>query len=219
MAARFAIYWVPETDHPLWQAGCAWLGRDPSTDAPGQAPAFAQAPWRYGFHATLKAPFALAEGADAHLLAQAVSRLAATLAPVAMPPLGVTTLGAFVALRPLAPCAGLARLAAACTTQLDRWRRPMDAAEFARRAAGLDPDGLALLRRWGYAHVLERWRFHMTLSDPLAAAPREALRQAAARHFAPLLRAARTLDALCVFEQPAPGQPFVPTQRHRLGRR
>lgn len=217
MTRRYALYWAPEPDDPLWQAGCTWLGRDPAAQAGGTPPPLRREPWRYGLHATLKAPLALADGAEAAAFTQAVAALAARLAPVVLPPLEVGTLEHFVALRPARPSPALARLAWACVTGLDRWRRPMDPAEFMRRASGLDDERRALLRRWGYPHVGAHWRFHLTLSDPLDAAAREALRRDAERHFAPVLHAPRTLRSLCVFEEPAPGLPLVLTQRHALG--
>ncbi len=61
---RYAIYWAPDAAHPLWAAGCDWLGRDPSLapDAAARKPArpHVATPARYGFHATLKAPIRLA---------------------------------------------------------------------------------------------------------------------------------------------------------------
>ncbi|MFO0232177.1 MAG: hypothetical protein ACK51M_03795 [Burkholderiales bacterium] len=54
-APRYATYWVPAPGHPLWTAGCTWLGRDPRDGgAPGSpARGHVAAPWRYGVHATL----------------------------------------------------------------------------------------------------------------------------------------------------------------------
>src|SRR5690606_24575986 len=70
---RYAIYFTPERDHPLTRKAAQWLGRDafggetlpPSSAAPLSAAEVAfqtAAARRYGFHATLKAPFRLAEG-------------------------------------------------------------------------------------------------------------------------------------------------------------
>jgi hypothetical protein len=52
---RYAVYYAPDPQHPLAQAGCAWLGRDARALAPLTLPAcdLVRAPWRYGFHATL----------------------------------------------------------------------------------------------------------------------------------------------------------------------
>ena len=63
--ARVGIYYCPGNDDPLFVAGAAWLGRDPSTvdasrrpDIPGIEEVTAEARG-YGFHATLKPPMRL----------------------------------------------------------------------------------------------------------------------------------------------------------------
>lgn len=72
-APRYALYYTPAADSALWRFGSATLGYDAIT---GRDIAFAVPPgcealdWqeliaeprRYGFHATLKAPFELANG-------------------------------------------------------------------------------------------------------------------------------------------------------------
>ena len=64
LAPRYAVYWMPEPGHPLWAAGCTWLGRDGGAGGAGGGPArrHVASPWRYGFHATLKAPLRFAPG-------------------------------------------------------------------------------------------------------------------------------------------------------------
>src|SRR5438046_3047194 len=63
---------------------------------------------------------------------------------------------------------------------------------------------------WGYPHVFQHWRFHMTLSDPLADEDprRETLRSDAQRHFAEALAEPLPCASICVFAEPAPGTPF-----------
>ena len=219
---RFALYYAPPEDHPLWQTGCEWLGRDPSAGRPiGQAPAFAQDPWRYGFHATLKPPMRLQPPHREADLLRAVQALAQRHRSFAMPPLEVGTLAGFVALRPVQSLPAthpLQRLADDCVQQLDHFRAPPVASEIARRnGQPMDDEQRALLQRWGYAHVLSHWRFHMTLSDTLASdAQRQDIVQRARRHFAATLEAPLVCDALCVFVEPAPGAPFVLAHRFAL---
>src|SRR4051794_24659558 len=109
-APRYAIYFAPPPESALWRFGSGVLGYDASTgaDAPLLAPdGFLPAEWRdltaeprrYGFHATLKAPFRLAEGATEADLAAAMARFAAQRPPVSTE-LFVTALGSFVALAP-----------------------------------------------------------------------------------------------------------------------
>ncbi|MCK6433251.1 MAG: DUF1045 domain-containing protein [Burkholderiaceae bacterium] len=222
--ARLAVYWVPAPDHPLWVAGCQWLGRDPHVgDAPEQRPpAYARDPWRYGFHATLKAPMALRPGCSEERFLSAVAALAARHRDFALPPLQANWLAGFLALRPSsAPAPGhpLRRLADACVTELDDCRAPMDLTEIERRGSALPPahhdEQLALLRRWGYPHVLGHWRFHLTLSDrDPADAP--ALLARARTHFARALEQPLRAHAIAVWREDAPGAPLRLLERFRL---
>jgi hypothetical protein len=223
MSARYAVYYTPSPDHPLWHAGCDWLQRDPQADE-ARAPtrAHVASPWRYGFHATLRPPFALAPGQHEGELFAALQRLAQGTSRFAMPALSVQWLSGFLALRPtppLPPGHALQRLAEACITELDRWRAPLSPAEQQRRLAEpLDARSRELLVRHGYPHVLDRWRFHMTLSDTLPDddALRTEMHQAASAHFAGALRQPLACDALSLFVEPAAGQPLQLRQRFLL---
>lgn len=214
---RHALYYAPPAAHPLWRAGCAWLGRDPADPDDLRAPPPERgAPWRYGFHATLKPPMRLLDHGEAALLA-AIEALATATPAFAMPALEVAPLSDFLALRPRAALARehpLWRLADACVRELDAWRAPPDAAETARRRApDSDAEQLTLLARWGYPHVLQRWRFHLTLSDR---EPSAALADAARQHFAAALAVPLHCEELCLFVEPAPGAPFQLRRRFRL---
>lgn len=223
MTPRYAVYYTPPPSHPLWHAGCDWLQRDPMA-AEARAPTRAHVgePWRYGFHATLKPPMRLAAGRDEAAWREAVRELAQATPRFAMPALSVQWLGDFMALRPVAsllPAHPLHRLADACVTELDAWRAPLSPDELKRRlAAPLDAIQRELLQRHGYPHVLSRWRFHMTLTDslPADAGLREALYRAAAAHFATALGEPLACDALCLFIEPAPGEPLRLLQRFAL---
>jgi Protein of unknown function (DUF1045) len=208
---RYAIYWVPARGHPLWQAGCAWLGRDPESANPGCAPPCAATPWRYGFHATLKAPMRLREGLGEAAFLLRVQRFALARRAFALPRLAVSSLADFMALKPVDAIDAehpLRVLADACVVELDDCRRPFDAAELETRAAAVaDAAGLAHLQRWGYPHVLDRWRFHMTLSDPGGSADPSLIARAR-RHFEAPLAVPAQVDAMAVFRETAAGAPL-----------
>lgn len=207
LSARHALYWVPEREHPLWHAGCEWLGRDPESDDPGRAPEYASNAWRYGFHATLAAPMHLAAGCTAEQLQRHLRSVACKFSPFPLPPLAVQPMGNFLALRPALEIGAshpMRRLADACVIASNPLRRPLDAAELERRSQGLtDALELAQLRRWGYPFVFERWRLHLTLSD--AGRGHDALlRRRAERHFAKALAAPLRVASVAVFTQAAP---------------
>lgn len=225
LAPRYAVYFASDPDHPLWRAGCAWLGRDARVvPAPPPARLEVAAPWRYGWHATLKAPMRLAEGVDEAAWLAAVQALASAYPAFDMPPLEIGRLGGFLALRPgVSPGPGhpLRRLADDCVRELDVWRAPLTEAERARQCG---PSATERQRRhvdrYGYAHVLDAWRFHMTLTNELAGldeAQLAALHAAAEAHFADALREPMRCDALAVFVEPQPGAPFEWRHRFALG--
>jgi hypothetical protein len=210
---RHAVYWAPEAQHPLWRAGGDWLGRAHTAE-----------PSRYGFHATLKAPMALRAGAEPAAFADAVAALAARTPCFTMPSLEVAWLAGFLALRPVAPLPAshpLQQLADACVRELDPWRAATTELALLQRLAraALDAQQRELLKRWGYPHVFTHWRFHMTLTDDLLPddlALRRRLEQQAREHFAAALAEPLTCESICLFVEPAPGEPFELTQRFPL---
>ena len=201
---RYAVYHTPRTG-PLADAAAQWLGRDAASGAAHDQPhpvlpALTTSPRRYGFHATLKAPFRLAKGETEDGLLHALHDLAAGLRPVSLDGLEVVSFGGFLALLPRGDPRALNTLAAKVVTGLDRFRAPLTEAERARR----NPDALghhqrALLDRWGYPYVLDAFRFHMTLSDRLTDAQAQVLLPLARAHFAGVLPQPYRLDTLAIF--------------------
>lgn len=221
-AHRHAVYAAPHPDSPWWRMGSQWLGRCAATGAPlpqPRLPGFTpdelarltQAPRRYGWHATLKAPFQLADGVTAEGFERGLRTLAASRPALTLAPLVVRRLGDFLALVVDGDTQPVVDLAAACVTQLHPLAAPLPPTELARRRnGGLTERQDALLRQWGYPHVMEQFRFHFSLTGTLAAlSPRQvdALAQAATAWFAPL--PPLQLDQLAWFAEPAPGADFV----------
>ncbi len=228
LTSRWAAYWVPSDDHPLWEAGNRWLGRDPGRPGDLRPPARAHvdSPWRYGLHATLKAPMRLADPADVDALVDAMTALAEAHPRAAMPALTVGVVDDFVALVPSVPLGRehpLWQLADDAVTMLDAWRAPPDDRELARQLArAADAAARDRALRWGYPHVLAGWRFHVTLSDGFGTSRRaEQARvlQQARVHFEAALSMPLSLDTLALFREPAPGAPLQLVRRFRLGRR
>ena len=221
MSARYAIYFSPAKHSPWWNFGAQWLGRDECDDKALAQPVLTQIgltdlnsitaePRRYGFHATLKAPFHLREGLSLDDLVTRVQALAAKLHPVNLGPLQLVTLGDFVALMPLTATEELAALAAACVVELDDMRAPLTAAELARRRIGqLSTREQELLRQYGYPYALDRFRLHFTLSGPVPRATAQSVMQAVTQAVAGLNSATPLLlDRLCLFVEAAPGEAF-----------
>jgi putative phosphonate metabolism protein len=222
---RYALYFAPSASHPLWTAGCRWLGRDPESGAAGEGGPHRAQPRRYGFHATLKPPFALRDGGPRSQLLATLSHFADERAPFMMPALAVATLGDFVALRPAdrdatAPGRPLRALADDCVRLFDEFRRPPSAEETARHLVpALDDPQRANVARWGYPHVFGHWRFHMTLTDGVADERlRGELLDGAARHFAEALSEPLRCDGVALFVEDAPGADFRLLRRFEFAR-
>jgi putative phosphonate metabolism protein len=173
---RYAIYFVPAPDSALYRFGSAALGYDAHSGdevpcLPGQA--FATAEWRsltaeprrYGFHATLKAPFSLASGFTEDDLIAEIEHFGARETCPGRFPATIALRDGFAAVVPVAAAPEIDLLAESCVRGFDRYRRPLGEAERRRR---LVPSLTARQRRhldqWGYPYVFEDYRFHMTLT-------------------------------------------------------
>ena len=88
-----------------------------------------------------------------------------------------------------------------------------------RRSAGLDADEINLLRNHGYPYVMERYRFHLTLSAPATEAEESIMRQWLTPRVAEL--PSTRLDALSICREVTPGGAFEWVERiplHTAGR-
>lgn len=218
---RYAIYFTPPADDPLTRRASHWLGRNALSGEMLAQPiveAFSEAefsaltfdPRRYGFHATMKAPFELAGGASESELIDAFEGFAAGQTAFTLPSLVLGQLGPFFALVPGSASPELQALASDCVTVFDRFRAPLDEQDIARRR----PERLTASERrnlmaWGYPYVLDDFRFHMTLTGPVEHDDQPAMRAAIDAHFTGLLDRARDIDALSLFIEPARGAPFT----------
>ena len=181
-SSRYAIYFTPDSASALWRFGCRVIGYDAASggedsefDAPvletGLTPLQRLEPARYGFHATLKPPFELADGAMCGDLLEAAQGFAKGRRPIVLSGLTVTRIGSFLALTPVRTPRELGELADACVREFERFRAPLTATDRARRlAAHLTARQIRHLDRWGYPYVFEDFRFHMTLTGALPAA-------------------------------------------------
>ena len=217
---RYAIYFTPPRDHPLTRKASAWLGRDafsglalPHAEqaglAMGELAYFTALPRRYGFHATMKAPFRLAEGASEKSLLQLAERFSREAETVTIPRLEVTRIGSFFALTAADPNPALNAFAARVVAVFDKLRSPLTEREFQRR----DPDRLSTvqlrnLQNWGYPYVFDEFRFHMTLTGPVDQADRPRVEAALRHNFAGLLEEELEIDHIAVFEERETGAPF-----------
>jgi putative phosphonate metabolism protein len=225
---RFAIYFVPPARSLLAEFGAGMLGYDAETAASvarthligverREAIEMTHEPARYGFHATLKAPFALAPGRSEDGLKAAMNDFATEHAPAKLGRVVLRELGAFLVLEPEEAAEQVTALAVACVEEFESFRAPLTEQEFARRrAAGLSARQEKLLAHWGYPYVLEEFRFHMTLAGPLPEERREVWRRALASAFHRLAERAWTIDSISLARQAEPAARFQIVHRAPL---
>ena len=220
---RHAAYFAPAPDSLAWSLGSQWLGRCARSGLPLPQPVptgidaptlarLTQAPRRYGWHATLKAPFSLDASARPAQLHTAFTQLAAAVANSFTLEVEVAQVGDFLALVPLRRSDALHALADACVRELQPFAAPLPDTELARRRqGGLSPRQERMLLQWGYPFVMQDFQFHLTLSGSLAGvsdAHRSALAAHARQWFAPVLARGVLIDAVSWFVEDTPGADF-----------
>lgn len=227
---RYAIYYLPGSDTLLWRLGCSLLGYDSERGLACQPPAdplladpavasLMEEPRRYGFHATLTAPFELRAGVRENELLATARAFAATRAPLCIPRLEVAALGRFLALVPADPCPRIDGLAADCVRAFEPLRAPLSGPELARRlAAATSERQRRYVTRWGYPHVLEEFRFHMTLTGPLDDELRRRLGDGLRRLLEPA-SGPLAIDQIAILVQPTRQDRFRLIARMPLGAR
>ena len=223
---RYAIYWLPPEDSLLWEKGSRWLGYDSvknslvdRQDIVNLSPAaidqetimtLTQRPARYGFHATLKAPFYLDNTYTESDLVEATKALCAKQSAASSADLRIVDLNTYIAmsLGGAKESPELASLVDVLVEELDIFRSPMTAEDRNKRITegkGLDARGIELLDTWGYPSVKERFHCHLTLADtPLATAEqldKPLLLSFLNEYFADVLSGKALVDRITILKQ------------------
>jgi putative phosphonate metabolism protein len=208
---RYAIYYVPAATDPLYRLGARALGYDGftgnTTEFPDEItrrvtdwPDVTTDPRKYGFHATLKAPFALAPGRTEAELRNVFAAFAAPATPDI--PLVVNSISSFIAVIPVAPSVELSALAQTCVEAFDAFRAPLTERDRARRRPErLSARQIGYLDRWGYPYVAEEFRFHMTLTGSLPRERHETIVPMLRELFASITATPRPIDRIALFYQ------------------
>jgi putative phosphonate metabolism protein len=210
---RYAIYFAAGADNALSRFGAELLGYDAYTGDelpfPGDATRIApdwrdvtSDPRKYGFHATLKAPMALATGKTEAELMAACATFAGSARPTPVIRPVVDSISGFIAVIPGEPVEALRELAADCVRDFDPFRPSLTAEDRARRK----PEKLTerqrdYLDRWGYPYVMEEFRFHMTLTGRLDSERRGPILEMLRARFAGLKLDTLAIDRIALFKQ------------------
>ncbi|GFZ89312.1 DUF1045 domain-containing protein [Dyella caseinilytica] len=213
---RYAVYFCPMAGSELDVFGQEWLSR---MAVPGIEPARMQVLLadvrRYGWHATLSAPFALADGASYDDLHERAVKIAQQSNAFDLP-LTLDRLAGFLALRPADDETAINALAERCVRELNPLRAPLSETTWQRRASGLDDVERTLFQQFGYPYVLERYRFHITLSAPAMQQEEQALCTWLSSRVAKLPPA--RIEALTICRESAPGHDFEQVDRISLNK-
>lgn len=219
---RYAVYFCPSPDSDWGLAGAQWLGRCAITGKTSQQleilgidselfRSLTSDPKRYGWHATLKAPFKLAPEHEVGDLLLKLHQLAKSLKPFDLPKLEVSSVGGFLSLRPKIASDELDAAAAMCVRDLQSFSLPLTEKELTRRRnkAELTPEQDKLLVDWGYPWVLDEFNFHFSLTgslDSVDAKTEKKLIQAAKHHFQNL--SICRFDRIALVIEPEAGKDF-----------
>jgi putative phosphonate metabolism protein len=210
---RYAIYHAPPVDAPLTRFGAALVGYDAFAPTDLAHPAEATAafsdwheltadPRKYGFHATLKAPFLLKDGATEADLIESFDRFVAMPRTIPVITPVVRAISSFIAVVPETPVAALSQLADDCVTEFEPLRAPLSDHDRQRRLKSpLTPRQIEHLDRWGYPYVFQEFRFHMTLTGSLPGEKREAVLPFLQGEFAKLDLASHAIGEIAIFRQ------------------
>ena len=229
---RHAAYYAPAQQSRLAQLGAQWLGRCAQSRRVVLQPDFPQctaealrgytaAATRYGWHATMKAPFALNPGLEIDAIPAAFQAFAQSQTALTLPPLTLRNMGDYLALAPESPSSALQELAFDCVRALHPLATPLSDTQVAqRRLTPLTPAQDAMLLQWGYPFVGHQFQWHMTLTGSLRKLTQREVRglqDAAGDWFSPVLNQPVELDAICWFVEPVAGGDFYEAQRFALG--
>ena len=227
---RYALYFTPPAHDPLTLAAAQWLGRSAYSGEAMEPPEICNLglheiayhtalPRRCGFHATLKAPFRLAPEITEQMLLRHLMRFAGAHDPFELPPLEVARLGNYFGLVPALPCERMRFLACAVVQEFDVFRAPLSEGELERADPGdLSAPQFSNLHRWGNPHVMEEYRFHMTLTGPMTPAEMPRFETALRAHFNPYLLRPLEIANIALFVENEPGAPFHVHSLHPMGR-
>ena len=225
---RFAIYFAPEIDSNLHSIGSQWLGRDSSSGKSIKQPnikgisssylySVTKTPRRYGFHATLKAPFRLNKEFTFKDLCSQIQQLS-TLSKTFSINLKVRKLRNFIALVMDPNEQKMQNLASKLVRNLDQFRAPLHQEEIdKRRMSTLTASEDENLLNWGYPYVYNDFCFHITLTEKIQCrSDRESMVSAASSHFSESLKNTIKVSSVSLFVQESSEADFLQIQQFAL---
>lgn len=225
---RYAVYFVPAQETDLAGFGSRAIGYDVNTGTDcayhdhdfyrqPDIRSWTESPSRYGFHATLKAPFELKEGYALDDLLSAAHEFTRNRPSVPLGRLQVSSIGRFVALTIRGNSDPVDQLAGACVREFEDFRAPLSAADRERRLApNLSDRQAAYVDQWGYPYVFEEFRFHMTLTGALPDRQQVECAKSALSEIYTAIDAPVAISSITIAEQPDRNAKFRVLERFSL---
>lgn len=217
---RYALYFTPPSGDGLVKIAANWLGRNAFSNEKIRRPhsplmedsqiqALTRDARRYGFHATLKAPFRLNDNNQESDLVEALIKFSNQNAAFILPRLKIKQIGPFFALVPAQVNDELNELANEAVRFFDPYRAELSEIELLKRK----PETLTLkqqayLSEWGYPYVFDEFRFHMTLTGPVADDQQDKVHRILEEFFAPVLSESVEVSNIALFVEEESGAPF-----------
>ncbi len=231
--ARYAIYFTPTDHQAFWQAGSNTIGYDAlnGVHRPAQAccglsqtewTALTEEPRRYGFHATLKAPFRLNSHRSEDELRAHFHTCVTQETVIGLKGLEAVCMGPFIALALTGDHQPVSQLAMRMVEAFETFRAPLNEAEVARRLRSpLSDKQRQNLETFGYPYVGDEYRFHMTLTGAIADADlRERIRAELGERITTAIGDRPvSLGVLALLKQAGPDQSFRILEHYRLAPR
>lgn len=217
---RYAIYWIPPSSSPLEEFARRWFG---GSDSFGLDPAFAaeavRTPRRYGFHATIKAPFRLIPGVLQEEMRAELERFCARRRRIITGPLALERFPHYLALCPSAGRrAELEWLVNDCITHFDRFRAPLNDEDRERRRGALSPREAAHFEQFGYPYIFDLFHFHISLAGPLESRELDNVSAALRPRLAAIAAEDFVFSEICLCGDPGDGREFEVIGRYPLMR-
>lgn len=217
---RYAIFFLPAPDSEFAEIGARWLGRDIENGTRYAAPVvdglsadehegLVSGPRRYGFHATLKAPFRLPPDLSREALLTAFRSFARSSNPVRIPVLSLVRLRRFFTLAPAVTNDELLMLGSDAEHHFERFRAAQTPQESSRRrSSDLTARQLRHLERYGYPFVLDEFAFHLTVTRQIRDNEAERVRDVLESVFQPVIGRGLQVDRVALVMETAPGDEF-----------
>ena len=181
---RVAIYFLPKKNSSLENFGKNLLGRDINKKKKisltrrqkyfinrgftyfDELKDYCEEPAKYGFHATLKAPFRLKRNVKTKNFYDVISHIAAQHSRFKIKGLKIVYSKKFTFITSRKPNKLLINLESDLVKHLDTFRAELNKTEIKKRI----PDSLTFkqnkyLKEWGYPFVFDQFKFHMTLMN------------------------------------------------------